>query len=214
MHSFGYYPLAVRSSSRLSEGITLRSSLIRAHASDQIPPTDFGFRLIPWVFAGFVSPCWEMALPDVRTCESFPGCLDLCPGSSQSARTRCFLWDIGLPHLQPMGRLPQNTPPSGFSAGWILGTVIIPYVQASSFACHPDRSHRDGYAGLFFRSRGRSTGSVLWAWTVFRVALHVIRPSGVGGFSIRAERMSLPSHASDMLTVRTGQLTVSGLSPN
>ncbi len=151
-----------------------------------------------------VSPCWYMALPDVRTCKSYPGCLDLCPGGSQSARTRFFLWDIGLPHLQPVGRLPQNAPPSDFLAGWILGTVIIPYVQASSFARHPDRSYRDGYAGLCFCSRGRSTGSVLWAWTVFRVALHVIRPSGSGGFSIRAERMSLPSHASDMLPVRTG----------
>jgi len=46
LHNFGYYPLVVRSSSRLSKGITLCSSLIRAHAPDQIPPADFGSRLI------------------------------------------------------------------------------------------------------------------------------------------------------------------------
>jgi hypothetical protein len=56
------------------------------------------------------SPCWDMALPDVRTCESFPGCLDLCPGGSQSALTRFFLWDIGLPYLQPIGRLLRQIP--------------------------------------------------------------------------------------------------------
>ena len=82
----------------------------------------------------------------------------------------------------------QNIPPSGFLTGKILGTVIIPYVQASSFARHPDCSRRNNPASLFFRSRGQAAGSVLWAWTVFRVAHHVIRSSGGDGFSIRAER--------------------------
>ena len=50
-----------------------------------------------------VSPCWEMALPDVRICKSFPGCLDPCPGGSQSALARFFPWDIGLPHARPSG---------------------------------------------------------------------------------------------------------------
>lgn len=56
-------------------------------------------------------------------------------------------------------------------------TVIPLLVQASRFACHPGRAYRDGF------------------------------PSGSRGFSIRAERELLPSHASDMLPVRTGQLT-------
>ena len=49
------------------------------------------------------------------------------------------------------------------------------YVQAPKFARLPDRSHRCG-----------------------------LSPQGSRGFYVRAEHASLPPHASDMLTVRTG----------
>ena len=52
-------------SSISSEGVTLPSSLIRTHASDQIPPADFRFSLFGRSLQVAVSPCWEMALPDV-----------------------------------------------------------------------------------------------------------------------------------------------------
>ena len=51
----------------LSEGVTLPSSLIPAHAPDQNPPSASLCRLVPRVFAGFTSPCWELALPDVSS---------------------------------------------------------------------------------------------------------------------------------------------------
>jgi len=48
-----------------SEGITPPSSLIQAHAPDQIPPTDFGSTSSGGSLQVVASPCWEMALPDV-----------------------------------------------------------------------------------------------------------------------------------------------------
>jgi hypothetical protein len=48
-----------------SEGVTPPSSLIRTHASDQIPPSNFGFPYLARSLQVAVSPCWKMALPDV-----------------------------------------------------------------------------------------------------------------------------------------------------
>jgi hypothetical protein len=52
-------------SSTTSEGITPLSSLIRAHAPDQIPPASFGLTSSGESLQVVTSPCWEMALPDV-----------------------------------------------------------------------------------------------------------------------------------------------------
>jgi hypothetical protein len=41
-----------------SEGITPHSSLIRTHASDQIPPTGFGCPYSTGSLQVVVSPCW------------------------------------------------------------------------------------------------------------------------------------------------------------
>ena len=51
--------------STTSEGITPPSSLIQAHAPDQIPPTGFGSTSSGGSLQVVASPCWEMALPDV-----------------------------------------------------------------------------------------------------------------------------------------------------
>jgi hypothetical protein len=48
-----------------SEGVTPPSSLIRTHASDQIPLTGFGSPYSGESLQVVVSPCWEVALPSV-----------------------------------------------------------------------------------------------------------------------------------------------------
>ena len=48
-----------------SEGITLPSSLLRAHASDHMPPVAFGCPSDHGSVQVVVSPCWQMALPGV-----------------------------------------------------------------------------------------------------------------------------------------------------
>jgi hypothetical protein len=47
----------------MSEGTTLPSSLIRAHASDQNPPASFSLSLVSWSLQVAAGPCWELALP-------------------------------------------------------------------------------------------------------------------------------------------------------
>jgi hypothetical protein len=48
-----------------SEGITPLSSLILAHAPDQNPPPVFGCPSYRMSLQVAVSPCWELALPDI-----------------------------------------------------------------------------------------------------------------------------------------------------
>jgi hypothetical protein len=57
-------PMSGMTSRVISEDITLPSSLIRAHASDQVPPTA-SFSLDDGSLQVVTSPCWELALPDV-----------------------------------------------------------------------------------------------------------------------------------------------------
>lgn len=55
-----------------SEGATPPSSLIRAHAPDQIPPTVFGSPSYRGSLQVVVSPCWKMALPGVISANLSP----------------------------------------------------------------------------------------------------------------------------------------------
>ena len=48
----------------ISEDITLPSSLLRAHAPDQVPLIA-SFSLCDGSLQVVTSPCWELALPDV-----------------------------------------------------------------------------------------------------------------------------------------------------
>jgi hypothetical protein len=89
-----------------SEGTTPPSSLLRAHASDQIPPRGFD-SLFHGVFAG----CRQSLLQDGPSrrylCASFPRCLDPYRGGVPDASTHYFSGTIGLPPV-PMGRLPAT----------------------------------------------------------------------------------------------------------
>jgi hypothetical protein len=79
-------------------GVTLSSSLIRAHAPDHIPPTAFSLGLGPWVCAGCCQPRLRCGPSRRYLCGSVPRCLDPCRGGSK--RCTCPLLpssDVGLP---------------------------------------------------------------------------------------------------------------------
>ena len=79
---------------------------------------------------------------------------------------------IGLPHHSTRSAS-RSFPRTRFSAGLVSRLQLFRYVQASQFARLPDRSYRCE-----------------------------LPSQGSRGFYIRAERASLPSHASDMLPAR------------
>jgi hypothetical protein len=58
------YRLVRAASHTTCEGITPRSSLLRAHASDRLPLPAFGTSLYEESLQVVVSPCWRAALPD------------------------------------------------------------------------------------------------------------------------------------------------------
>ena len=91
----------------------------------------------------------------------------------------------GVSARSPSSRVDEESSQHG---GPISRSVVIPYVQASRFAGHPGRPHRCG-------------------------SRRTCDPQGGRGVYIRAERDSLPPHASNMLAVRIGQLTARGLPP-
>ena len=82
-----------------SESITPLSSLLRAHAPDQIPPFGFGCPYSNGSLQVVTSPCWKMALPDIISVilAQLPGPvprgvpLVLLPVSSQKASTSPYL---------------------------------------------------------------------------------------------------------------------------
>jgi hypothetical protein len=133
-------PLTAESLWTPSEGITPPSSLIPAHAPDQNPSVASVLPLYIRSLQVATSPCWELALPDVISADPsvdawLPTPVDpvlLLPVPSH--RTSAF------PPLG-QGRLPQHPYYSGFSTELISWLQAFLYVQASTFARHPDRSH-------------------------------------------------------------------------
>ena len=108
----GRYPHTGQSLRIASEDVTPPSSLLRAHASDQIPPPDSG---VPCqrVFAG----CCQSLLGDGPSrrylCKSFLGCLDPYPVGSQ--RCTCPLLPSATSAFPPWDRgRRRETPLSDF----------------------------------------------------------------------------------------------------
>jgi hypothetical protein len=67
-------------SSTTSKSVTSSSSLVRAHAPNQLPPPDFVFpHLFPEVFAGCCEPLLRTGSSRRYLCKSFPGCLSHDP---------------------------------------------------------------------------------------------------------------------------------------
>ena len=71
-------------------GITLPSSLIRAHAPDQLPPTHFGLSLARGSLQVAASPCWDLAFPDVISASLSPGAWTPTPVGPYGALARFF----------------------------------------------------------------------------------------------------------------------------
>src|SRR5215470_5914337 len=159
--------------------------LFRGHYSPFLAPTDsFAnpgwlsfpsvFRLVAGVFAG----CYQ---PRLRT-RIFPTLfLRICPVLPEPVPRRVpwsafawfFLHVFGLPKKENWSAS-RLFPRTRFSAGLLSRLQLFRYVQASQFACLPDRS---------YRCKLKLTGQPRL-------------------FYVRAERASLPSHASDMLSAR------------
>jgi hypothetical protein len=130
-------------SSTTSKSVTSPSSLVRAHAPNQLPPPDFVFpHLFPEVFAGCCEPLLKAASSRRYLCKSFPGCLSHDPVGLQGASACCFPYICGLPQVLPIGRLPRIFPRKETSCGRCFEIVAISYVQASWFARHPGLPYR------------------------------------------------------------------------
>ena len=86
-------------SSVASAGIAPPSSLLRAHAPDQIPPIAYGRGLGRWVFAGCRQPLLGDGPSRRYLHKSFPRCLDPYPGAPHGASARFFPCGIGLPRV-------------------------------------------------------------------------------------------------------------------
>lgn len=129
-------------SSATSKGVTPSSSLVRAHAPNQLPPPGFVYpHLFPAVLAGCYEPLLGTGSSRRYLCKSFPGCLSHDPVGLEGASACSFPYIIGLPQVPPMGRLPESVRKET-SCGGCFEIVAIPYVQASWFARHPGLPYR------------------------------------------------------------------------
>ena len=131
------------------------------------------------------SPCWQWVLPDVYLCDSFPTCLVPYPGSPRGALARFFPRGFGLPCVMNRSAVSVYPMKRLQHGGSLSGLQTFLYVQARGFACHSNRSHL------------RTDDAV----------------PGSRGVYFRAEHDLLPPRASDMLAVRTEQLTAGDLHP-
>ncbi len=128
-------------SNATSKGITPSSSLIRAHAPDQNPPTDSGSPR-QWVFAG----CCQSLLgggPSRRyLCIPCVGAWTHTPGCHLCAQTRFFQRCNGhRPRCKELG--PSNYPRKAASTGCPISRLqSFTHVQAPTLARPPGCSHR------------------------------------------------------------------------
>ena len=108
-----------------SKGVTLSSSLLRAHAPDPIPPVAYGHRLGRRVLAGCCQPL--LGEGPSRRClrASFPRCLGPYPGAPRGALARFFPRGYGLPHVAT-GSARRYLPHSDFRAGPHFEAAAIP----------------------------------------------------------------------------------------
>jgi hypothetical protein len=126
-----------------SKGVTLSSSLLRAHAPAPLPSAYFSLGLVWRIFAGYCQFLLGVGPSRRYLCEPLLGCLDLCHGGIRSAHARCFPRIIGLPQ-RVMGRLPTRFHP--MTSRWALFSRLQPFlnVQTSKLACHPGHPYRNG----------------------------------------------------------------------
>jgi hypothetical protein len=120
------------------KGITLSSSLIRAHAPDQLPPPHFGLGLAPWVLAGCCQPLLGDGPSQRYLRKSFPRCLDPYPGGTLwCVRPFLPIQHRPSPHNSWVGS--HNEPYSDFTTGVYFGAAVIPSCSGPQ-VCSPPRS--------------------------------------------------------------------------
>jgi hypothetical protein len=102
-----------------------------------------------------VSPCWQMALPDIISANLSPDAWPPTPAVPRSAHACFFLLVIGLPQIGN-GSAFRYFPRTRLSADTISKLQAFLYVQASGFAHLPGRSYRSGFPlgsrGLYVRA--------------------------------------------------------------
>ena len=120
-----------------SKGITLSSSLLRTHAPNLYPPSDFRNALIRKVFAGCCQPLLRKGPSQRYLCRP-----SLCAGTPAPAApkvlfSRFYPWDIGLPRVNTGSAL-------GFFPSLLLrmeagfGAAVIP-LRSGPQVCSPHR---------------------------------------------------------------------------
>lgn len=125
-----------------SEGVTPPSSLLRAHAPDQNPPTHFELPYRAGSLQVVASPCWEMVLPDVISAilAQVPGPLprdaSLVPLSVSSQRVTASPSLHKVRHIQNSRRNATSTT-TPFSE-----RQSFRYVQAPMLASPPGCTYR------------------------------------------------------------------------
>jgi len=130
-------------SSTTSKGITPSSSLLRAHAPNQPPPPDFVvLTFFPEVLAGCCEPPAGNRFFPTLSPQIFPQ----MPGPQPRRSHRVHLpvsSSASSAFLRPLSsRLPVSSANTIFRGEVSRLSSDISYVQASEFACLPDRSHR------------------------------------------------------------------------
>ena len=174
MPNFGVASIGENVNSFSCEGVTPRSSLLRAHV-----PLPLGSLLLRHL-ASFeeslqvvLSPCCPRELPDVIS-EN----LSLDAGSRATA-----------------------VPPSALTC-FFPGVIGLPLAKIESASRFCPANH-DSSRARVFEAADISSCSGLQVCSPPRSSLPLrILPQGSRGFYVRAYRASLPPHAPDMLTVR------------
>jgi len=126
-----------------SEGVTPPSSLLRTHASDQIPPVLFGSPYSTGLCRLLPAPAGKWPFPTLSL-QSFHRCLDPYPG--MPLRCLCpFLPGKSQPQPRCTYFGASNIPSqSNFNDDLITGRQSFRYVQAPMVASPPGCTHRAG----------------------------------------------------------------------
>ena len=141
LHDRGVTP-PVAISRTASVGVTPPSSLLRAHAPNQKAPIGFGCPYSDRSLQVVVTPCCQMALPDVISANLFLRARTPTPAALgvhllvSSPKTSAF------PEKSAGRRSRENPCFSNFSMGDLSRLQSFVYLQARRLARHPSCSHR------------------------------------------------------------------------
>jgi len=141
LHVWGVTPPVVHSHIT-SAGVTPPSSLLRAHAPDQKAPIGFGFPYSNRSLQVVVTPCCQMALPDVISANLSLRARTPTPAASVVHTPVSTHKTSAFPEMSS-GRRSREDPCYGnFSMGDFSRLQSFVYLQARRFARHSGCSHR------------------------------------------------------------------------